>query len=90
MDLLALQALQYDQTAHFTRLPATSSGNIYVSTFPNSPGLTHIVRGTNIGGRSQMLLVTLAKRDVNLIGIQASNRVIMVEASPYKPVVISM
>jgi len=37
-----------------------------------------------------MLLVTLAKRDVNLIGIQASNRVIMVEASPYKPVVISM
>lgn len=80
MDLLALQALQYDQTSQFTRLPSTSSGNIYGSTSPNSPDWTHIVSCTNIGGRSQMLLVTLAARDVDLIIMHSSFLGIEVES----------
>ena len=33
-----VQALQNDQVAQDTRLPATTTGNIYGPTFPNSPG----------------------------------------------------
>ena len=49
-----VEVLQYDQITQFTRLPATSSGNIYGSTFPNSPGWTNIVM-VHILGAGQCL-----------------------------------
>ena len=63
VDCDVVQALLYDQTAQLNRLPTTSSGNIYGSTFPNSPGWTYIVSGTNIGGRSRFFLNKLFLRN---------------------------
>jgi len=39
-------------------MEATNPGNIYGSTFPNSPGWTNILSGTNLGGQISTRLNT--------------------------------